>query len=254
MEVQNNPESETLKQLKQVRNPEALPTGSAPVEAVAPVETAASVEEVPSAEAAPAPVPEVQKRKVRIGGQEFESDEEAFRYAESLERDKLIAEAHSAGVQEALRATQPAPIVPLEEDFDLQFFADPKKALHDMKKKATQEALAAVQAENNKERLWTQFLAEYPDVDRADAELILARNPEIGQLTDMKKAMVILATRTRSYYQVIADRVKPRTELPNKGGQVVSAGTSATSSVTQQKKDEKPLTMAQQMKNMRRQA
>jgi hypothetical protein len=82
---------------------------------------------------------------------------------------------------------------------------------------------------------------------------ILQENWDVlGKMRDEDKAMGILATKTRSYFDSIVEKRKPRTELPNKQAQVVSPGGGSRPGVTQTKKDAAPLTMAEQLKNLRK--
>ena len=215
-----------------------LPAGAEPVvevEATA-VEPEAEVEEL-----------------IRIGDREFKTQSEAIRYAEKLEADKFAAEAYNQGMRDTIAANsngQPVPVV--EDDFDERFYSNPKQALADVKASATQEAVAIIKAEQNRELMWNKFLTKNPDVSREDAELILQRNYEtVGKMTDVDKAMEVLASKTRSYYQEIMDRAKPRTALPNKGGQAVSAGVSTNTSVTPKENKKESLDFVSEMKRMR---
>lgn len=259
--VQNNPESEMLKQVKAVKaeaqgkssavvskKEDELPAGAALIESKAEViAEAPAVEETTAAK--------VEEDLIRIGDQEFKTQAEAIKYAEKLERDRMYADAYNQGIQETIRATQPqvAPI-PEEDKFDEEFYTDPKAAMRKVKEQASQEALNAVRAEVEREKQWTSFLADNPDIERKDAERVFVENmATLGKITDIEKGKKLLATLVRADYQRIRDLGKPRVELPNKGGQAVSAGSSTSGNVTPKKNDEKPLTLAQQMKSLRRQ-
>lgn len=232
-----------------------LPEGAAPVEDIEdktekiepPVEEPAKVEEPP------APKVEEPETLIRIGSQTFKTQAEAIRYAEQLEINNLVSEAHQQGIRDALAAQAPA-AAPVEDDFDAKFYADPKGTLQSIKEQAKTEALQAVQAEKTKENLWRTFEEKYPDIDRRDAELILQQNMDtIGKMTQVDKAMELLAQRTRSEYQRIVERYKPRQELhPSKGTSTIPS-TSAKSSVTPKKSDEPVLTLSQQLSKVRAQ-
>jgi hypothetical protein len=266
--------SEMMKQVAEVKNhmkqvstgaadPEDLPVGSAPVEASgdeeAPVveaeatpQSEAPEEKAPAAKASPVE----EEESIRIGDREFKSQAEALKYAGELEEEKLRLELYNQGVRDALQSNQPAaPAAPVEEeDFDSKFYTDPKSALKKVKEDAKSELRAELQAEKTREKMWDTFLTANPDIDRPDAERILRDNWEtIGKMTDVDKAMKALATKTRSEYQRMAEKFKPRTELPAKRGQAVSTGSSAMSGVTPLPKEEKVLTFAEEMKRMRRQ-
>lgn len=190
---------------------------------------------------------------IKIGDKEFKTQAEAIKYAESLEYDKLVSQAYNEGVKDSLKVNAPqTPITEKEDNFEARFYTDPKGTLKSLKEEAKAEALEAVKAENRKEQLWTTFLSDNPDVDRRDAERILKENWEtLGQMSDIPKAMKILAQKTRGYYDEIIERRKPRTELPNKGSQVVSSGNATSSGVTPAR-SEKPLDFVSELKKLRK--
>lgn len=217
-----------------------LPAGSEPV---VEVEASSNVEVVE----------EEVEELIRIGDKEFKTQSEAIRYAEKLEADKLAAEAYNQGMRDTLAAhTTPQEEV-IEDNFEEKFYSNPKQALLEAEERATQRAVNEIKKEQNKEAMWNKFLTKNPDVNREDAELILQRNWEtIGKMTDFDKAMELLATKTRSYYQDIIDRAKPRKELPNKGGQAVSAGSSTKGGVTPKEEKKESLDFISELKRIRR--
>lgn len=233
-----------------------LPSGAAPVveppveEAAAPAE-AAPVEETPEAEA-PKAEPET---LIRIGSQVFKSQAEAIAYAERLEEEKLVSEAYQSGVRDAIQSQAPAAsVAPQEDNFEEEFYSNPKATLAKIKEQAKSEIREENSAAQRKENLWRTFEERYPDIDRRDAELILAQNVDtVGKMTDIDKAMEVIARKTRAEYQRIVERYKPRTELPASRGQATVPSSASGRGVTPQKKDEPVLTMAQQMKNLREQ-
>lgn len=231
-----------------------LPKGE--VEAASTEETTEVVAEAAVEETPPAKEEtKAEEKLILIGDREFTSEAEAFKYAESLAQEKIKSEFYNQGVQEALRALKPQEETKAAEEDDLELYTDPKAAMAKVEQRATQRAIETIKAEQKKEQLWTTFEAQYPDIRREDADRIL-REPEnwetIGRMEDHAKAMKILATKTRAYYQEIIDRVKPRTELPNKGGQAVSSGISTSMSVTPQKKEPVSTNFIAEMKKMRR--
>jgi len=223
------------------------PAVEAKAEEEAPVET---TEEVP-VEAAP------EEPLIKIGNKEFKTQAEAFKYAEDLEEEKLRAELYSQGVKDALQSNrQPEPVAEVVEDnFEERFYSNPKEALAEVQRKATQDAIQQIKAETEREKMWTDFFDKHPDLDgeRKLCEMTLNENWEtIGKMTDLPKAMDLLAQKTRAIFQGYIDRSKPRTELPSRRGQAVSAGNSARGGVTPNKKEETPLTMSEQIKLNRR--
>lgn len=210
-----------------------LPTGSDPV--------------VP-----PPPAPEV----IKIGDKEFTTQEEAIKYAESLEYEKLVNDAYNQGVRDSFQVKTPAAEAPPEDDkFEERFYTDPKGTLKELKEAAKHEAIESMKKEQKKEAIWNQFLTENPDIDRRDAERIL-NEPEnwetIGRMADIPKAMKLLAQKTRTYYDSIVERRRPRTELSNKNSPVVSSGIGSPGGVTPSKTRTEPQSMVAQMKNLRR--
>lgn len=199
-----------------------------------------------------------EKTLIKIGDQTFETESEAIAYANKLAHDKEIADAHAMGVQEALKATRPVEEVPKveeEEDFEVQFYSNPKEALAKIKSSATSEAVKIIEQKQAVENQWKEFFEENPDLVglRNEAQRILQENwNTIGQLTDFAKGRKLLATKTRSYIQELADRLKPRTELPNGGGQVVSTGSKESQKVLHQQKVEEPLDFVSEMRRIKK--
>lgn len=262
MENQTVETSSTLKELAEIKRQareqakgkkeDELPEGSAPIEA----REEEPAEEVPppAEEAAPAPAPEPEE-EITIRGKTFKSQAEAIKYAESLEDDKLAAEAYNQGIRDTLQARTPIePQVPAEDNFEEQFYSNPKETLQKVKEQAKAEVIAVIQAEKREEEMWRKFADTYPDLADSKTEVyrILQENAAVlNKMTDVDRAMQILATKTRSYFQTIAERFTPRTALPQKSGQVVSSGGGAQKSVTPVKKDEAPLDFVTEMKKLR---
>lgn len=230
-----------------------LPQGASPVaagEETAEVET--EVTEEPTTQEAGAEDETV----IRIGDKEFKTQAEAIKYAESLEEENLRTNLYNQGVRDALAAGQQAQTVqaePEEDKFEEKFYSDPKGTLKEIRSQATQDAVAIMKAEVAREKQWDIFLNKYPDVRRKDAERVLGENWEtIGKMTDVDKAMGALANKVRSDYEEIVNLAKPRTELGNKRGQVVSPSGGSARGVTQSKKDDKPLDFVSQMRTLKK--
>jgi hypothetical protein len=229
-----NPNGEEIELPKQA-SPDETREAAPEAQAEAPEETPATAEG--SAE------------PIRINGQLFTSQREAFAYAEQLAREKELTDAHAMGIREALEATrapqQPEPEP--EDDFEQRFYSNPKEALKEVEQRAINTALGQIKAEQQREKLWTEFLNDNPDIRRKDAERILQENWDvIGRMTDLKKAQATLAQKVRSEYEEIIQTAKPRTVLGSTK-QVQSPSGGAPKGVTP-KKDEKPLGMAAQMR------
>jgi hypothetical protein len=237
---------------------EELPEGNAPLEARAPSEEVA--EEAPvvaeaSGEESVVTEPAEEPTLIRIGEREFASEKEALRYAEELEQKNTQLEAYNQGIRDTLGTVAPVqPAEPEEDNFDEKFYADPKGTLAAVRKQATEDALRMFDQQTQREVLWNQFLTANPDIRRKDAERILAE-PEnwavLSKLTDTKKAMAILAQKTRAEYAEIEELRKPRVELPANKRAAVPASGGAAPRVTQPKKDEAPLDFVSQLKRMK---
>jgi hypothetical protein len=259
------PGSEMMNQVGQVNedakagklgNAEELPEGNAPLEARAPSEEIAEETPVVEATSGEEPVVAVEEPTlIRIGEREFTSEKEALRYAEELESKNNQLEAYNQGIRDTLGTVNPAQPPPAEDDnFDEKFYADPKGTLASIKKQATDEALRLFNQQTQREALWNQFLTANPDIRRKDAERILAE-PEnwavLSKLTDSKKAMSLLAQKTRAEYAEIEELRKPRTALPATSGARMPSSGGAPARVTQAKKDEAPLDFVSQLKRMK---
>lgn len=221
-----------------------------------------AVEELPVG--APAPVeaaPEAtQEEEIKIDDQVFKSEKDALAYAtEKLKREeqeRLVLEAHSQGVREALQATRVPEVAappPVEDNFDEQFYANPKETLKKVKEEAKNELRAEWDAKDREEKAWQKFANQNPDLadSRGEVMRILQENwAVLGKMTDEDRAMKILAGKTRDYFHQIAEKLKPRTELRQTAAQVVSAGGAPRPSVTPTAKSNAPLTMAQQLKSL----
>lgn len=228
---------------------EELPVGAAPVDTPAAAEPAP--EEVP---------PVVPPKQIRIGDHTFDSIEAATEYAEKLESEKLASESYSQGIQDALKSL-PQNVTPQtaeapEENFDQEFYADPKAYMAKLEEKATQKALAAVQQVQTRESLWTQFSMQNPDLasHRDYCEMVLQQNRDVfANIPDIKKGMQLLATKVRSRFQDWAETTRPQTPLSSSGATTVSAG-SAAPSVTSAPRKQESLDFAAQIRSMKKRA
>jgi hypothetical protein len=222
----------------------------------------AKPEPVPEEVEEPAPAIAAQAKKVRIGDREFDTQEAALEYAEKLEGDKLASDAYAQGIQDALSripgnvtpTAAPAPVA--EDNFDTEFYTNPKEYLARERTRARDEALAVIRIEQTREQLWAKFFTEHPDLDgqRDLCELVYTQNSGILANMDFEKGSKLLATKVRTRFQDWEDRKKPRTELPNVTGKVSGGSSVAPQNVTQQKKNDTPLDFAAQLRSLNRRA
>jgi len=251
--AKNHQEAKASASKNRSESEEELPRGAEASEGSTEITEEAAAPEATEPEKAAAGEPET---LIRIGDKEFKTESEAFAYAreniEKLEQEKLINEAYSTGVREAIQARTPvAEETPVEDNFEERFYSNPKEALRAVEERATQRALQSIQAEQRKENLWKQFFDENPDLDgqRSICEMVLNQNAEIfDKMTDTGKAMKILAQKTRSHFTQYIEKTQPRTELSSKKGQTSVQSSGSPARVTPDKKNDAPLTMAQQMR------
>jgi len=212
------------------------------------------------AEAAPATDPaspaEIPKTKIRIGTEEFDSSEEAFKYAEGLQNDKLISDSYTQGIQDSVaqqNAEQTAvPAEPVDDNFDEQFYTNPREVIKNVREQATADALQVIRQENAMEKQWNIFFDENPKLhgQREVAQMVLNQNMStIGRMTDMPKARKLLAIKTMEVFNSYGDHNTPRTDLPNNGaGSSPSQATAA--GVTQPTGEKKKLSFFDQIRSL----
>lgn len=246
---------------------EELPEGSSPLEARAEdaeeseeiAEEASSEDESETSdegdggEAPPAVA--AAGKKIRIGEREFDSESEAVEYAKELSDKVDKAEIYNSGVRDAiqqLQAQQPEEVAPVVDE-DAEFYANPTEKLKKVRAEATADALKIMKAEKLKDEIWSRFGEEYPDVRRKDAERVLLENNDtIGRMTDWGAAMKKVAGKVREEYQEIRELTKPRTQIDTSKRPGVSPSGGKSSGVTPKKPEEKPLSFAEQLRNMKR--
>jgi len=235
-----------------------LPKGAAPVKADA---EEAPTEETPAEDGSVADVlgeeaveaaPAVEEETIRIAGKTFKTQKDALEYAEKLEQDKLIAEAHAQGVREALAANAPAAVAPIaeEEDFDTKFYSNPKETLREMQNRARDEAVAMIRQETAKEKAWNDFLSEFPDIRRQDAENVLNAHVKTIGILPWDEGRKALATAVYREYDEIANLRKPKTELTARKPALSPSG-GAPRGVTPKAADEKPLSFLDQVRKVK---
>ena len=205
--------------------------------------------------------------EIEIDGQKFKSEREALDWAiknkDKLERDKLVAEAYSSGLQESAyrgMSHTPTPAAPPEEDnFEEKFYANPKQALAErdakLAKKIKDELNADMSAKDLDRQIWDEFSSAHPDLAdfRTDVEQIAA-SPEhvaivkaLAQTKGSTAAYDYVAQKTRAKFQSYIERSKSVSVLP-RGTAAGPTPTGAPKSVTPPKKVQKPLSMRDQLR------
>lgn len=212
-----------------------------------------------------------------VDGQTFASEKEAFefmrgKYTQS-ETDRLILEAKTEGMQEALSQFQgmqggvsPQQVQQAAEDNDLdidKFYEDPKGFLKQygdqIRKSVKDEVLSASAQERSEAQAWSEFFGAHPDLEGQQeiCQLVLNQNLEMVQTLarrDKKKAQDYLATKTREIFQNYVERTKPIKTLSNAKGGPSAGNAGVTPPVTQksQEKSEEGLDFAAQLRSIRR--
>lgn len=228
-----------------------LPLGADPVEDAPEAESTAAAlgAEAPESEVVAAAPEESEEEPIRIGGMTFKTQKEALAYAEKLEQDKLLAEAHAQGVREALASQQiqPAPKAVEEDDFETKFYSNPKETLREIQARARDEAVAVIRAETAKEKAWNEFLSEFPDIRRRDAEQVLDANAGTIGILPWDQGRKALAAAVYKEYDEIAQIRRPKTELTQKKPAISPSG-GAVRGVTPKASEEKPLSFLDQVR------
>lgn len=232
------------------RNKEVLPTNdTSPAKEAAPEAVSHAGTEIfnnvatpPAAEPAPetslkeatpegkVPEPPQDKApaKIRIGTQEFDSLEEATKYANELELALVAHESFNKGKESAQPKAPQEPVKTIEDEIEEELFVDPKKALakykesilKEIKKELQQEKTAEQKAREQAEtvrKTWEGFYEKNSDLSkhRDLVEFVLNKNPELLD-QEASKALEQLAAKTRSYIQSARETQLPTQELQSK--------------------------------------
>lgn len=196
--------------------------------------------------------------KIKIGDRTFDTQEDAFSYARELENEKLTAQAFREGVELAERRGNPNPApataVP-EEDFDQQFYADPKKYLQTAREQIRQEIKQEVFGELDRKRkheeTWETFYKENPDLSNARKLVgtILSENWEQWKHLKTEVGMKKLAESARTEKRAMLEDMLPKTDLPNR--RVTASPGSGSAPVTRKINEDRPLSFTEQIKQNR---
>ena len=215
-----------------------------------------SAESVPVPQAAAAEAPKKEEAKIKIGDKEFTKTEEAWAYAQELEREKLAADAFRQGIEAATvgQKGNPAPAEEPKEKFDEQFYANPEEYLKKREQQIEAKVLGRITQETEmkarNEKTWNEFYSEYPDLVNSKelVQITLQQNWEALKFADTKKALKIVAEHTREKRKKMLEDLLPSAEL-KRVTTVASPGN--TVQVTQKAQEEKPLNFVSQFRTMR---
>lgn len=219
-------------------------------------EVAAASEETEEPEA------EEDSGPIRIGSKTFKTQKEAWDYAQELELKSVADDAFRQGIEVAEArapgntpppATTPAPA----EDFDAEFYTDPKAYLAKERAKMKAEIDSAIDAREQKkalaestERKWNEFFAAHADLGANETTRNLAkatfdREFETIKKLDTEKALKIVAEKARAQLEKVRLDLLPKKVL-EKARTTASPGNGVR--VTPPKTEEKTLSFVNQLR------
>lgn len=209
---------------------------------VAPPEAApeTSLKEATPEGKVPEPMANKEPAKIRIGTQEFDSLEDATKYANELELALVAQESYNRGKEEAQPKAPQEPVKTIEDEIEEELFVDPKKALakykesimKEIKKELLNEKTAEQKAQahaENVRKTWEGFYEKNSDLSRSRdlVEFVLNKNPELLD-QEASKALEQLAAKTRSYIQSARETQLPTQELQSKSVLAPQGGSPTT--------------------------
>ena len=192
------------------------------VKAEAPVEVAATAE-----------APEKQgKTKITIGDKHFETQEEAFAYAQELALSKVADEAYREGVQ-STRVQDLGPEVDPAQEFlkkiGDKLFEDPAAALAEygefIKQSTQKDSEAKTARVQSEQAMWDGFFKTNPDVAEFPdwfKQYTVTQLDKYGNL-QADKALQEISKNFRGMLKIREDALKPKTELAETSTTVVPA-------------------------------
>lgn len=217
------------------------------------------VEGVTSTESSGSPtdseVPAAPSTSFKVGSKEFTSAEEAAKYLDQLEDEKIAAENYSKGLKDSfVNQVKNNGVVddadPYKELED-KFFNDPAKTLSEVKEAATAEALEIFRRENAdneaKKAVWAKFYSDNPQfVGKEEVVEAMVNkysaDPEWGKLS-MAEGLKRVGDKLKQY-------VGNTTVLESKNAVVTGAG--GYGSGVKKSVENKPLDFATQIRQHQR--
>lgn len=200
--------------------------------------------------------------KYRIGDKYFETQDQALAYAQSLEREKEIADAYRQGMKEALYQPQTAAenVTPPQDDLNTEeLYTNPKEFLNKFASKIKTETRAELDSKEaqkqQSDQIWREFVERHPGLAdfRGEVESFVSSSVNdvraIIATRGRSSAYDWVATKIKSRFEAYANAVKPKRELPN-GSQAASPSSKA-SGVTPKEPPKKLLSFADQIRTIR---
>ena len=198
--------------------------------------------------------------KIRIGGQDFNSMEDAIKYANDLELSVREQEAFNAGKESAKPKVEAAPEPEIEDLLEEELFVNPKEALKkykqhilkEMQKETAKEKSAeqkARDAEATRQKTWNDFYSKNTDLAKNQefVNFVLSKNPELLAM-NAEKALEVLANKTREYISSVRDTQLPTQELQSKP--VIAPKGGSPSTATKPQTTEKAIDFISQLRKL----
>lgn len=207
-------------------------------------------------------IPEPKQGKIRIGTHEFDSLEEATKYANDLEAAMIQQQAYEQGKADAAPKEEAPPEKAFEEEMEEMIFQDPKNAVAKIMEKIKNDIRneyleaekakeqARVQAETRK-KTWDAFYQKNSDLAKSQelVDFVLQRNPEL-----LKKpadiALAELAQKTRAMINSQRETQLPTQELQSKT--VIAPQGGQPSTATKSMPTEKAIDFISQVRKLNR--
>lgn len=214
---------------------------------------------VPQPQAAEAAPEAPQTAKIRIGSKEFTNQEEAFAYAEELERQRDAADAFRLGVEAATKVTpgNPEPAAPPEpQELDPEYYTNPqeywRKREQQIIDRAEQRVQQSIQRQRSHEETWNKFYSDYPDLSQVRDIVEMTRQQHWGTLQHMQveTGLKELADKTRAKLRSYVQAQMPKVILPK--GPPTTASPGGAPGVTSRQAPKPVLNFAQQVKQNKR--
>lgn len=217
--------------------------------------------------------------KYVIGDKTFATQAEALAYAQqnltTLEREREITDAYRQGLidaqQQSGASTLQNPQEPAEDDLladfsDDEFYSNPKEVLKKVVARTKEQTLAEQQRLNAQRdqdaQVWAEFTAAHPEMADYRAEVtdfVRANAQSVAAIANTKgstAAYAFVAGKLKEqfsrYAKALGERkVLTRGGTPSPSGQS-AAGTGSGGSVTPKGGAKKPLSMAEQIRSIRK--
>lgn len=227
------------------------------------LEAEAEVEEQkePELKVPPKVPPPKEQKKIKIGGKEFDSIEEAERFAadQLAEAEKLNA--YNKGKEDATKKPEPTKQeVKKAKLLADKIFEDPEAAMEEILKLAEEIAERKAEERDNKktaaqqeaERIQQEtdnFYKNHADLVDYQAEVDMVVWKNYAQLSQLPKDKIASETArlAREYVASMKDRLLPKQALPSKAAQTGSSNGGGPTTTTEKKTTDKSVSFSQQV-------